>query len=343
MSRRSKKSEAGSPKSEVGGQNSAEDQTVEEQSKSDSDSHLNEHPTSEIKNKSNPDSYRNVNPTSKIERPISEIKKQSTANSKLQTENMEVHHHPEIEKKGFKEYLLEGLMIFLAVTMGFFAESLREHLSDKSKGTEYLASLTAELRNDINQYDSSLQRISELRPELDSLFNNVSYLAQYNYTLKGKWNTPVNEINISYMPALAIIQQLKSSGSLRLINNKEIALRIIKYETFVEGSYKLQFNAIADATNKLYALEDELSDETDFNNKVNDNMIHHISNDHIGNTGYYDMPIKIRDALKLNQLANSAVNYNARCWGYTTSLNSAKKQADELIKLINKEYDLKNE
>jgi hypothetical protein len=44
---------------------------------------------------------------------------------------MEVHHHPHVEKKSFKEYLLEGLMIFLAVTMGFFAENIREHFSEK--------------------------------------------------------------------------------------------------------------------------------------------------------------------------------------------------------------------
>jgi len=31
---------------------------------------------------------------------------------------MEVHHH-KVEKKNFKEYLLEGLMIFIAVTVGF--------------------------------------------------------------------------------------------------------------------------------------------------------------------------------------------------------------------------------
>ncbi len=43
---------------------------------------------------------------------------------------MEVHHHPKAEKKNFKEYFLEFLMIFLAVTMGFFAESLREHIVD---------------------------------------------------------------------------------------------------------------------------------------------------------------------------------------------------------------------
>jgi hypothetical protein len=39
---------------------------------------------------------------------------------------MEVHHHPDVEKKSFKEYLLEGLMIFIAVSLGFFAEQIRE-------------------------------------------------------------------------------------------------------------------------------------------------------------------------------------------------------------------------
>jgi hypothetical protein len=29
-----------------------------------------------------------------------------------ETEPMEVHHQPEVEKKGIKVYLLEGLMIF---------------------------------------------------------------------------------------------------------------------------------------------------------------------------------------------------------------------------------------
>src|ERR1035437_7504609 len=47
--------------------------------------------------------------------------------------NMEVYHHPDLHhrKKHWKEYFLEFLMIFLAVTMGFFAENLREYISDK--------------------------------------------------------------------------------------------------------------------------------------------------------------------------------------------------------------------
>ena len=51
---------------------------------------------------------------------------------------MEVHHHPHVDsdshrKKGFKEYFLEFLMIFLAVTMGFFAENIRQHFEDRKK------------------------------------------------------------------------------------------------------------------------------------------------------------------------------------------------------------------
>ena len=61
---------------------------------------------------------------------------------------MEVHHHPHVEKKSFKEYLLEGLMIFLAVSMGFAAESLREHLVNKEREHIYMASFYKDLNND---------------------------------------------------------------------------------------------------------------------------------------------------------------------------------------------------
>ena len=44
---------------------------------------------------------------------------------------MEVHHHPHVEKKNFKQYFLEFLMIFLAVTLGFFAENVREQRNNR--------------------------------------------------------------------------------------------------------------------------------------------------------------------------------------------------------------------
>ena len=56
---------------------------------------------------------------------------------------MEVHHHPQAENppagragKSFKEYFLEFLMIFPAVTPGFLAENIRENIADRNKEKE---------------------------------------------------------------------------------------------------------------------------------------------------------------------------------------------------------------
>jgi hypothetical protein len=70
------------------------------------------------------------------------------ANPNQGTENMEVHHHPQVEKKNFREYFLEFIMIFLAVTMGFFAESIRESISDNHKEKEYIRSFIEDLKKD---------------------------------------------------------------------------------------------------------------------------------------------------------------------------------------------------
>ena len=66
---------------------------------------------------------------------------------------MEVHHHPHPGKKRFKEYFLEFLMIFLAVTLGFFAESLREHLTDKRIEREYIVSFVEDLKQDTASFN----------------------------------------------------------------------------------------------------------------------------------------------------------------------------------------------
>ncbi|MDE3124931.1 MAG: hypothetical protein KGK14_05405, partial [Bacteroidota bacterium] len=63
-------------------------------------------------------------------------------------------HIPKISRektKHFREYLLEGFMIFIAVFMGFIAENIREHISDNSKARKYLASLYTDIKNDSAQ------------------------------------------------------------------------------------------------------------------------------------------------------------------------------------------------
>jgi hypothetical protein len=97
------------------------------------------------------------------------------SNQQFEIKNMEVHHHPDVhhKRKKFKEYFFEFLMIFLAVTLGFFAEGLREHIGDRTKEKEYMTSLVQELKYDTSHYGKVLNTIDRLKPQLDSLYKNV--------------------------------------------------------------------------------------------------------------------------------------------------------------------------
>src|ERR1700690_1323830 len=81
----------------------------------------------------------------------------SISASETNTLDMEVHHHPNVEKKNFKEYFLEFLMIFLAVTMGFFAESLREDISEKKMMHGYMAQMVENMKFDTTRFSNALQ------------------------------------------------------------------------------------------------------------------------------------------------------------------------------------------
>src|ERR1022692_1031757 len=105
--------------------------------------------------RSQEETHGNETESSRTSIPSEEL---ATENFKPETENMEVHHHPDLhhEKKPWKEYFLEFLMIFLAVTMGFFAENLRETISDSGKIHEYMQSMVSDLRGDTTSYKTSI-------------------------------------------------------------------------------------------------------------------------------------------------------------------------------------------
>ena len=173
-----------------------------------------------------------ININSEIEHPKSEIETLPTANSKLQTENMEVHHHPEVEKKGLKEYVLEGLMIFLDVMMGFFAESLREHIADGEHEKQSIESLvkavasdTVQLHDVILQATGSINAVNSLMGlknlDLGQAGNKQKF---YLFSLAGFSNDTYFRSNDG------ALQQLNSSGMLRLISDRATVDSIFKYE-----------------------------------------------------------------------------------------------------------------
>jgi len=62
---------------------------------------------------------------------------------------MEVHHpHHPTHKKNWKEYFLEFFMLFFAVSLGFFAENIREDISSKEREHRFMESFVSDLASD---------------------------------------------------------------------------------------------------------------------------------------------------------------------------------------------------
>ncbi len=153
-------------------------------------------------------------------------------NPKLQTENMEVHHHPHVEKKGLKEYFLEFLMIFLAVTLGFFAESLREHIVDKAREREYIKSFHTDLQSDQRDLPELINAINEqqLKPgeSLPVLLGRATLTTEAD-SIYFFFRSFIRQQGIKAFITDKTIEEIKNAGEMRLITNKQIADSLVNY------------------------------------------------------------------------------------------------------------------
>src|SRR5579863_9748713 len=155
------------------------------------------------------------------------------------TPKMEVHHHPQLhhEKKPWKEYFLEFLMIFLAVTMGFFAETTREHIADQHRENEYMASMVEDLRSDTA---ADVKMISYAKVHNAMIDSVIRLLSSADFKLRGS-DLYYFARNISIPERFfyndRTIQQLKSSGSLRLISKVNISDDIMSYDQKIKEQY----------------------------------------------------------------------------------------------------------
>ncbi len=152
-----------------------------------------------------------------------------TPNYKPQTEEMEVHHHAHTARKKWTHYLWEFLMLFLAVFCGFMAENFREHQIEHKREKQYIVSLIKDVELDT----ASLRLTYDVRKKYINYFDSLVFLLRQKDKSKSndiyfyaRFLGRINEFKYHDRT----IQQLKSSGSLRLIRNKKAADSITIYD-----------------------------------------------------------------------------------------------------------------
>jgi hypothetical protein len=234
---------------------------------------------------------------------------------------MEVHTHTHSERKKFKHYLWEFLMLFLAVFCGFLAENIREHNVEKKKGEQYILSFAEDLKKDIAQCDLSISELTETMRVLQNLvpcFNTLKGNIQKTDCLK--------EIIIysrgfkDFIYTDRTIQQLKNAGGLRLIEDKEIADSIIDYDAMVR---------------EMQIHQGVLENLQQITNNAHKSMIDFIYLEELtlkGQTG--ELFLLSNDTAELNKYFNSITEFRRGLFGQLSWMHLIKDKAIRLLELL---------
>lgn len=151
--------------------------------------------------------------------------------------------------KKTRQYLIEFLMIFLAVCAGFLADNWRENLQEKAREKEFIHSLVEDLKSDTLQSGRVLAQLKQARKNIDRLLAELASpgVIENSNRAYDLWTENL-DIKV-FVSNDRTIQQLKNNGELRLIRNREVSDGIMKYDQAVKNysqQSNFMYNAVSD-------------------------------------------------------------------------------------------------
>jgi len=237
-------------------------------------------------------------------------------------------------EKTWKAYFLEFIMIFLAVMMGFFAENLREYISDRDQEKEYIVGLINNLQADTTELNAIIAENERNLKGLDTLLS----IEKENF----KMTTIQDSIfyySVSYISNVQIfrysdltISQLRNAGGYSLIKVSSVADSIAEYESrnaFIKNQEKFY----TEAYSKTWDSFGQVFDRSQTNEFARSYMrTHKIPT---------DLKLLItKDDEAIYHLYNDYWALSIAMGGYTTMLKNHHDYLSKLILFLKKNYRL---
>jgi hypothetical protein len=253
---------------------------------------------------------------------------------------MEVHHpHHPTHKKKWSEYIIEFVMLFAAVTLGFFAENVREHQIIEHKTHQNLESVVLDLKEDsvlIQDRIKEYQNASRYLFQLNDLFINH----QLNRVSKDEYINKVLLISDSLIFGRSFYINNSSykntiaSGSFSNINSTELKRTISNYYE-VLGTKLNDNNMILDDVVEYFmvnTLPKPGGIIADYIEKSDSNKVETLKQ-YYKDKGLFEKSILSKDFIIYNQKAIDRI----KVYSYLLRLFEAKNK--ELIDLLNKDLN----
>jgi hypothetical protein len=246
---------------------------------------------------------------------------------------MEVHAHTHTPRKKWAHYFWEFLMLFLAVFCGFLAEYQLEHTIEHNREKQFITTLIEDLKSDTAQLTQVIAYKKRREIMGDSL---IMILSSADHEKHGS-DTYYYARNLTrpqyFFPNDRTIQQLKNSGSLRLIRNIAVSDRIMYYDQQVR--YLLTLN------------EDERSIRDNFRDVIGaifDGKVFYSQIDSMDFAHYKrpagNPPLFLADATSVNKVVCGAQYLKSVTRGIRDRQERIKNTAEQLLSFLQKEYRL---
>jgi hypothetical protein len=267
------------------------------------------------------------NPTNHESEKISDVKisvaQADNISSKQETEPMETHayHLHRAPGKKIWHYFFEFLMLFLAVFCGFIAENWREQLREHRREKEFIRSIVEDIKSDTLQSNRTILQLKRIKSGLDSVLILLSSPEIFDNS-NDAYRLWTKNLGLEvFVSNDRTIQQLKNSGELRLIRNKAVSDRIMKYDQTLKKYYtqsNLMYSAVLDVTN-YSQLFDFISLDKNKNIPV---------------------PLTEQGKKSLNQAYSHLQLWNRGLIGLISWLEEVNEEGTRLVIFIQKEYHL---
>jgi hypothetical protein len=228
-------------------------------------------------------------------------------------------------------------MIFLAVTMGFYAEQIRENSVDRHREKEYVRSMIEDLKADTASFNHQIETRMEAEKVYDTLINLLN--------LPGR--TGSEEQQLYYLGRMAVYlidyiqindrtyDQMKSSGNLRLVRDTKISGDITKYY-FNAKEVEVNKSQTMIRLQSVIELEGKIFNGTVFQQMTNTDVLS------------FQLPagnpaLITEDKTLINELI-MRLHYVISISVFTKNyMRELRTQATKLINLLQKEYSIDND
>ena len=251
---------------------------------------------------------------------------------------MEAHHpHYPTYKKKWSEYIIEFVMLFTAVTLGFFAENVREHNNMIESREQNLVSILQDLKQDsiylastIKISDDGIRYFQNLKAKLYEFHDNkLSENEFIKFTID---NIDSSFVNQTVFLNSSSYKNMIATGNLTYVESKDLKWKLSNYYETWNKRIEANGEGVDKTTEALY--KEHLPIRNFYFNHILES-----SNTDISKANYkkFYFNVKLIRGKLIDENLIIQINImEARILDYNRKIKLFKEFNDELLEILSK-------